>query len=667
MIVYDAQRKPVALGASVGHGGEATVYRVEKQPGWLAKIYEPEPRPNYPGKLAWMVSHPPENPTSKLEHASLAWPEALLFDSQRRLIGYQMPHIQRAVPLLEVFNPRRRAEILPQFDRRYLLRTAHNLAAALAALHRSGYVAGDLNESNVLVTPTALVTLIDTDSFQVREEAGGKKIVYPCPVGKPEYTPPELQGKALGEIIRLPDHDSFGLAVLIFQLLMNGSHPFRAQWLAAGDPPPLEVRIANGAYPYVESPAYPVRPPKNAAPIDTLHPWLVELFRRCFVDGHLDPRWRPGPDLWARALAKAEQSMICCAQGHFYSSHLRECPYCSQMSKFPASSRPANTTRARKRWAAPPFPAPAPSRPGPAPAGTAGAAASPSGSRATRGLGGAAIFRSSNPFAGRFGFSGAAPSTGGSVAGVGTFPGRVNGLPASFPLGGVLLHPRPVIPPGAVSRWIRQRTMKSILVGGSQGALTGALPGAALGLFAWASGDMLSWGLLLGMGGALGGLLRGWKPGHKLASLIGQHIGWKLFWQGFGLLTGLIAGAMLGMIFVWAVFPVILGMILGAQGGRYLGGKIFQFGSLLGWERVWGALSALGFAAIGFGLSRLVGLAGANEFGANLSSGLLPFAANGSPTWAVTWMFAGALAGSLSGALAGILADLIGRLTGLVD
>ena len=124
-------------------------------------------------------------------------------------------------------------DVLPQFDRRYLLRTARNLAAALSALHSSGYVAGDLNESNVLVTPTALVTLIDTDSFQVREDREWKSGASLCPVGKPEYTPPELQGKPLSEVMRLPDHDAFGLAVLIFQLLMEGSHPFRAQWLAA--------------------------------------------------------------------------------------------------------------------------------------------------------------------------------------------------------------------------------------------------------------------------------------------------------------------------------------------------------------------------------------------------------------------------------------------------
>ena len=197
MIVYDAQRRPYELGVGIGQGGEATVYRMVGQQDRLAKIYEPEPRPNYAGKLNWMVNHPPENPTQQLAHASLAWPGGLLFDSRWRLKGYWMPYIQRTVPLLEVFNPRRRVTVLPQFDRRYLLRTARNLAAAFSALHSSGYVAGDLNESNVLVTPTALVTLIDTDSFQVPEDRDGNLVIHPCPVGKPDYTPPELQGKSL--------------------------------------------------------------------------------------------------------------------------------------------------------------------------------------------------------------------------------------------------------------------------------------------------------------------------------------------------------------------------------------------------------------------------------------------------------------------------------------
>ena len=34
-----------------------------------------------------------------------------------------------------------------------------------------------------------------------------------------------------------------GLGVLIFQLLMEGNHPFRAQWLGQNDPPPVEDRL----------------------------------------------------------------------------------------------------------------------------------------------------------------------------------------------------------------------------------------------------------------------------------------------------------------------------------------------------------------------------------------------------------------------------------------
>ena len=671
MNVYDAQRKPLRLGEIVGRGGEAVVYRIEGQPERLAKIYVPEPRPTYTGKITWMANHPPENPTQRLEHASLAWPESPLFDARRKMVGYRMPFIQSAVPLLEVFNPRRRAEVLPRFNRRYLLRTAHNLAAALGALHRSGYVAGDLNESNVLVTSAALVTLIDTDSFQVREERGGRQVVHPCPVGKAEYTPPELQGKTLSDIIRLPDHDSFGLAVLLFQLLMEGSHPFRAQWLAAGDPPPLEVRIANGAYPYVQSPAYPVRPPKNSLGIETLHPWLSELFRRCFIDGHLDPRWRPGPDLWARALSEAESSMITCSQGHFYFSHLSECPYCQVLAKR-ANGRHANTVRGG--WSPPPYnqprtaAAPRKQKANPTPAAASGNTPPPQPAQGRPNpSAGRPTFRTANPFFGRFSFAGfGAPSGSGaaSVMSPSQSGARVFSGPAVLRS---VLQGRPLIPQGMLGGWVRRRAYQSLLVGGGQGAVAGAIPGAMLGLLNWSSSEMLAWSIIMAAGGAVGGFLRGWTPGHKMASLINRYVGWRLFWEALGLLAGLIGGGMLGLLFVWAVFPVILGLVLGAQAGRYLGRKIYQVGSFLGWERLWGGISALGFGALGYGLARLVGLAGLDILGLNLGEGLLPFAANGDVLWALLWMLAGAGGGALAGAFGGIGADLIGRLSGLVD
>ncbi|HEX7975331.1 MAG TPA: hypothetical protein VF498_13055, partial [Anaerolineales bacterium] len=330
MKLFDGQGRPVLLGESVGRGGEAAVYTVKGRPGRLAKIFDPAPRPEYTYKLAWMLANPPENPTQSLEHPSLAWPSALLYDERRRLAGYLMPYIQVGVPILDVFNPRRRQEMLPSFNRYYLHRVARNLAAAVGALHQHRYTVGDLNESNILVTPAALVTLIDTDSFQVRERRDGHIVVHPCPVAKLEYTPPELQGKSLDKVFRLPEHDAFGLGVLIFQLLMEGNHPFRAQWLGKGEPPPIEARIASGAFPYTAAAAAQVLPPKNAPGLNLLHPGIAELVRRCFIDGHSQPRQRPSPAMWERAIAEAEKCMLECHAGHIYSSHLSSCPYCPQ-------------------------------------------------------------------------------------------------------------------------------------------------------------------------------------------------------------------------------------------------------------------------------------------------------------------------------------------------
>jgi serine/threonine protein kinase len=635
MNIFDAQRRPVQLGTSVGRGGEATVYRVLSPQGdRLAKIYEPQPRPNYPLKLAWMVEHPPENPTQNLHHPSLAWPDGLLFDSKRKLVGYTMPFIHQGVPLLEVFNPRRRAEVLPQFDRRYLHRTARNLAAAFSALHASGYVAGDVNESNVLVTPTALVTLIDTDSFQVREERKGASIIYPCPVAKPDYTPPELQGKNFAEISRNLDHDAFGLAVLIFQLLMEGGHPFRAQWLGQGDPPPLEARIAMGAFPYASLPSQQVAPPKNAPGLDTLHPWLAELFRRCFVDGHRSARWRPGPELWVRAIKQAEDALVCCAEGHYYSGHLTRCPYCARQNRpatRPAASA-ADEDRPRAGWPRPPMNQP---RPAPAP------------KPAQPGF--------SNPLSGFPGFV--------VPAGV---PGNW-GRGRSSGLGGGVLRSQRVLHPGAFGQWARQRVHKSVTVGAGQGALIGALPGIVIALFNWFAAGPLDWSLLLVASGALAGMLRGYKPGYRLGALVNRYLGWRFFWQGVGAVTGTIVGGTLGMLFGWAIIPVILGVVLGARGGLYIGGKIWLLANRLSWEGIWGTVSALGAAALGWGVANLIGSFGLNAFGADLAVALLPFSGNGSVWWAFIWLLSGGVSGALVGALSGFLVDLLGRFTALVN
>ena len=51
-----------------------------------------------------------------------------------------------------------------------------------------------------------------------------------CPVITPEYTAPELHREGLSRARRTSASDAFALAVLLYQLLMGGSHPFEQEF-----------------------------------------------------------------------------------------------------------------------------------------------------------------------------------------------------------------------------------------------------------------------------------------------------------------------------------------------------------------------------------------------------------------------------------------------------
>ncbi len=87
------------------------------------------------------------------------------------------------------------------------------------------------------------------------------------------------------------------------------------------------------------SPPCPVQPPKNVPNLNLLHPSLVELMRRCFIDGHRNPSLRPSPAVWEKTIASAEEALVSCSEGHWYSDHLRTCPYCSTDQNSPPTQR----------------------------------------------------------------------------------------------------------------------------------------------------------------------------------------------------------------------------------------------------------------------------------------------------------------------------------------
>ncbi len=305
-------------------GGEAEIWSVRQEPHLVAKLYH-KPMPEHEAKVTAMLANPPQQPGT---HPAVAWPLQLLYDN-RRFTGYLMPRINDSRPIFNFYNPARRARMGNSYPWRFFLhRSARNLAAAVELVHKRGYVIGDLNESNVLVNRSALVTLVDADSFQVGSSQGK---CYRSPVGKAEFTPAELQGVDFKSVDRTVAHDNFGLAVLIFYLLMEGYHPFAGvadDGLSVGR---VDLHgIRQGLFPYTRNSI--IQPPPGAPIFMWLDPAIQALFHRAFVEGHSAPARRPAAGEWHEALSAAEAALVTCptVASHIYSSHLRRCPLCNR-------------------------------------------------------------------------------------------------------------------------------------------------------------------------------------------------------------------------------------------------------------------------------------------------------------------------------------------------
>jgi DNA-binding helix-hairpin-helix protein with protein kinase domain len=323
-------------GPLLGRGGEASIYSVPGRTDLAAKIYH-NPSEKQAGKLAAMLAAPPVPTPRPGQHVVAAWPIGRLLEvgDEGRVVGYLMPRIDNAHLIWEIYNPGVRREVYPHFHFGTLLRTARNLAAAVNTMHECGYVIGDLNESNVLVSSRGEVTLIDVDSFQ----SPAHDRLYRCRVGRPEYTSPELQGAAFADVDRLPQHDAFGLAVLIFQLLMQGIHPFAGTSSTSGDSDSIPSRIAAGHWPYAWTRTAPIQPSPHAPPWHVLPPSVQDLLRRCFEDAHAEPDLRPSAAQWQHGLEEAEHELANCPSDalHVYHRRLDHCPWC----RLPSAVRPS--------------------------------------------------------------------------------------------------------------------------------------------------------------------------------------------------------------------------------------------------------------------------------------------------------------------------------------
>ncbi len=180
---------------------------------------------------------------------------------------------------------------------------------------------GDINHGNCVVLFDGTVKLIDCDSYSI----GVEDFRYPCDVGVATHLAPELQGMNLCEAVREKNHDNFGLAVMIFQLLFLGRHPFAGNYRGARDKT-LEECIAEKRFAYGDNADFTkVAQPPGTLFLSEVTPRMAAMFERAFL---IDER--PEPHEWVEALEELQQNLKRCDlhPGHFHYGELRQCPWC---------------------------------------------------------------------------------------------------------------------------------------------------------------------------------------------------------------------------------------------------------------------------------------------------------------------------------------------------
>lgn len=307
----------------IGKGGEGEVFSLTNLPGYAVKAYLPTVVASREAKIRAMVD-------AQL-HASIstvAFPTKVVVDKAGKFIGFLMRLVADHKEIHELQTPSSRLRHFPSADYRFLVRTAVNVARVFGQVHDAGCVIGDINQRSILVSQKATVALIDTDSFQIIQQ--GRK--YLCVVGVPEYTPPELQGQSLNNIVRTADHDAFGLAVAIFQILCMDRHPFSGRFKGSGDMP-IEQAIKEFRFAY-SSRDTKMQPPPSTVQMTDLSPKVRQLFELAFSPSSVGSR--PTSVQWISALQELESSLRPCPnnKAHHYSRAASECPWCRMEQAF---------------------------------------------------------------------------------------------------------------------------------------------------------------------------------------------------------------------------------------------------------------------------------------------------------------------------------------------
>ncbi len=407
----------VDKATQLGRGATAIVHPARMGGySYAAKIFL-EGRPFPTAKILAMLANPP----SKLSESGsdgtasrLAWPVAILSDEEGRDVGFLMPMVDlKAAYPLDYFYDQTLFKKLRSPNEAALsfkLEVARNLSALVADLHEHGHCFIDMKPQNIRVTlGSHEVCLLDCDGFSIAGPKNAIRLVclacgatnripsskldeepqckkcgadliprqgvkgvqgpagtrFPAELLSTDYISPEafrgnMSPSSLGE-----EQDRYALAVLLFQLLNRGTHPFQGiPRDASVDVATNDEKAARGMYPHGRNPHPSLRPRPHSIH-EQFEDGLRALFDQAFVGSSGS---RPAAKDWAHKIDQllTSKSLARCDKFPNDVAHMRfwdkQCPACYLAALPAVKVTPTNLPKTPPSGREiPPTPAPPPS------------------------------------------------------------------------------------------------------------------------------------------------------------------------------------------------------------------------------------------------------------------------------------------------------------------
>lgn len=339
-VKYDPEKK-------LGSGATACVYKcsIDSEPSvvYALKLYNPDRAVDVKKIMAMLEKSPQEGyKPSELGDSNLfCWPIALVKDRTGVPRGIVMPFVEkgRYVPL-DYYYDSALSKKLRSPDETALtfrLEIALNLAEVVEQLHSHGHFFIDFKPQNIWVSQSShKIIFLDCDGFSIGGVNGER---YPADLMSTDYISPEaftgvLKPRDLGQ-----EQDLYALAVIIFQLMNHGAHPFQGVITKSHiEAATNDEKAYKGLYPHgVDENSSIV--PRPGSTHKLVHKKLRKLFDEAFNSVS-----RPSATLWAKTIHELlkQKSIVRCRDFPTKPSHMRfrtlGCPEC-QRNAFAAEVR----------------------------------------------------------------------------------------------------------------------------------------------------------------------------------------------------------------------------------------------------------------------------------------------------------------------------------------